>query len=713
MVRLKTGMILIVVLMGSLVSPAGGPLGGRSPEKSISEARRRNQQLPLTHGEAMVMAEIARSIGDSEAEKIFLERAVESPVYGEVARVELAEALVDSDAARAAGLVLPSLEQAGSVELREAAIRVARQSVLRGLPPELQSSVERVTRALPRSSRRAIDAVVVDPKEEAGRQVLRRLLERDQGDLAALDAARRLQVLGDLSSREQWLVARCLYRHALYEEAASAFGVLAGSVSKDFSASEVAFLRGRCAFRVDRWVEADTWYRRALAKAPSRTRKAEIQVHLARTRELAGDLEGASEMARRAVVTKTTDDRRLLLIRLRLLQGRRDLADLGLASVRSVSSRARGRVLIALNDLAMGRTEQALAMLQTVRARPWRGPAWVVAAGELAGAGQPEDALALLEKAAEDLDTFWGGRARIVMASLPPELIAGWRARQEAMVDAKGAGVGPALRRWAILEFDPDFLAGIRSRIVKARSIDRIADEPRIEGLAGALWAIGLSRPAVRWDPSGFSRKTPDEGLWTAHQFLAGGSPWLAIRTADAVWRNWGADVPVRAYPRALTEAYFPMPRLDQVVTAAEAATLDWAIIAGVAREESRWNPRVLARGGARGLMQLMPLTAVKVAAKIGKAAPTPEQLFQPEWSLELGAAELGRLSRRFEGFSAGAIAAYNAGEAQSSLWIEQCGPGCDEGRLVLTITFDATRRYTGDVLASAEVYRRLIERSE
>ena len=116
--------------------------------------------------------------------------------------------------------------------------------------------------------------------------------------------------------------------------------------------------------------------------------------------------------------------------------------------------------------------------------------------------------------------------------------------------------------------------------------------------------------------------------------------------------------------------------------------------------------------GGANELnstVRTFLTSAVTVAAKIGKASPTPEQLFQPEWSLELGAAELGRLSRSFEGFSAGAVAAYNAGEAQSSLWIEQCGPGCDEGRFVLTITFDATRRYTGDVLASAEVYRRLI----
>ena len=44
-------------------------------------------------------------------------------------------------------------------------------------------------------------------------------------------------------------------------------------------------------------------------------------------------------------------------------------------------------------------------------------------------------------------------------------------------------------------------------------------------------------------------------------------------------------------------------------------------------------------------------------------------------------------------------------GEAQSRLWLDQCGTGCDAARFVLTVTFDATRGYTADVLAAREVY--------
>ncbi len=707
---MRIGIILGTILVSfSAVAPGSERAALSASEQEVSKAHRRNQQLPLPHGEAMVLAGVARSIGALEAEMAFLERAVESPTYGEVARIELAEMLVDTDAQRAAELVLPSLKNAGSSQLREAAANVARKSVLAGLSPEHMRSIEQASRRLPRSSRRAIEAVTADLETEGGRQTLRALLERNRGDLPALDAARRLEALDDPTPREQWLVAGCLFRHALYEEAASALEIVAGLTSKDIPASEPAFLRGRCAFRLDRWTEAENWYQRALKTAPTVTRRAEIQVHLARTRELAGDLEGAVEMARQAVVTKTTDDRRLFLIRLRLRQGRRDLANLGLAGVRSTSARARGRVLMALNELGTGRTDEALAALQLVRIRPWRGPVRVVAASELARTDRPREAVAMLESAAKDLDAFWGGQARRVMASLPPEVVADWRGRQKAMVDAEGGIVGPALRRWAVLEFDFDVLAGIRKRLVTARSIHPVEAEPLVGGLAGDLRSIGLIRKAVRWDPGAFPVKPPEEGLWTVDQFLAGDSPWRAIRTANAVWRSWGTDVPVRAYPEALEAAYYPMPRLGEVMVAADNGGIDWAIVAGVAREESRWNPGVMSVVGARGLMQLMPLTAETVAARIGKESPAPDQLFESELSLELGAAELGRLNRSFEGFSAAAVAAYNAGEAQSRLWVEQCGADCDEARFLLTITFNVTRGYTEDVLASAETYRRLI----
>jgi soluble lytic murein transglycosylase len=134
-------------------------------------------------------------------------------------------------------------------------------------------------------------------------------------------------------------------------------------------------------------------------------------------------------------------------------------------------------------------------------------------------------------------------------------------------------------------------------------------------------------------------------------------------------------------------------------------SAVPWALLAGVAREESRWDPEVVSRVGARGLMQLMPATAAATGRRLGRAAPEMDDLFDPAVSLELGAAELSRLYGVYSGQLAPVVAAYNAGEAQAELWLDQCGTPCPAEWYAANITFRATSRYTRDVLAAAAVY--------
>jgi soluble lytic murein transglycosylase len=100
-----------------------------------------------------------------------------------------------------------------------------------------------------------------------------------------------------------------------------------------------------------------------------------------------------------------------------------------------------------------------------------------------------------------------------------------------------------------------------------------------------------------------------------------------------------------------------------------------------------------------------MPATAVSVAERIGAAPPTADDLFDPGTNLGLGAAELGRLLKLFGGRRAPAVAAYNAGEVQAGIWLDQCGTGCSDALYVANISFAATRAYTAAVLAAADGY--------
>ena len=75
---------------------------------------------------------------------------------------------------------------------------------------------------------------------------------------------------------------------------------------------------------------------------------------------------------------------------------------------------------------------------------------------------------------------------------------------------------------------------------------------------------------------------------------------------------------------------------------------------------------------------------------------------------LRLGATELGRLIETFGGRWAPAVAAYNAGEVQASLWLDQCGPDCTNALYLLNISFGSTRAYTAGVLSAAVSYGEL-----
>jgi soluble lytic murein transglycosylase len=141
---------------------------------------------------------------------------------------------------------------------------------------------------------------------------------------------------------------------------------------------------------------------------------------------------------------------------------------------------------------------------------------------------------------------------------------------------------------------------------------------------------------------------------------------------------------------------------------AAAKGGVHWSLLAAVAREESRWDPQALSAVGARGLVQLMPATAVAVASSSGLRPPSADDLFDPNLNLRLGAIELGRLIGIFDGRWAPAVAAYNAGEVQAKLWLDQCGPDCTSALYLLNISFGSTRSYTAEVLAAAASYEEL-----
>ena len=679
-------------------------------ERLLLVANRRAEQLPLQPEEALLAAAAARAVGDLPAELRHLRRAAEGGSLQDVARLELAEALVGSEPGPALDLALPFLGAAETRPMREAAVGVAADALAAGAGAAARPAVERALRGLPSELKRRLELALARTDASGGRARLVRLLHAGTGDLVALAAARALQALGDLAAEERWLVAKCLFQHALYREAEAIFDELDTQPHRAIPSWEVAFLAGRCAFREGRWDDAAERYRVALTRAREAERRAELDLHLARALELAGRLDDAVEPAARAVATRPSDDRRLFLARLRLRLDQPEAARAGIEKLRGRDARARGELLLAVDDLRHERWETARRRLEAIHGGPARGPAAVLAAGLAIDAGDAASALRLLDGVAGALDPFWAERARSQMARLDPAPLAEWRDRcATGLAAAEPASRRLLLARWAALELDREVLAGLQQEVGASAGLLDGGPTPIFpDGLAGRLWSSGLRRGAARWDPAGFPRRRAAEGLWTAEQLLEYGAPDRGLRAADAAWRMAGADLPARAYPERLQRALHPLPFPESTWRSAVAAEVPWTLVAGVAREESRWEAAAISEVGARGLMQLMPATASAVAALHGLPTPTLEGLFDPELSLELGSRELGRLHRTFESQPAPVAAAYNAGEAQARLWLAECGAPCPSERFVVSISFGVTSRYTRDVLAAAASYGEL-----
>jgi soluble lytic murein transglycosylase-like protein len=129
---------------------------------------------------------------------------------------------------------------------------------------------------------------------------------------------------------------------------------------------------------------------------------------------------------------------------------------------------------------------------------------------------------------------------------------------------------------------------------------------------------------------------------------------------------------------------------------------LDRAVIFAIMRQESAFQPKVISRANARGLMQLIPPTASLMAGD-SKLRAQLGRLFDPEFNMELGQRYLRHLLKNDAGSNvAFAAAAYNAGEGALAKWTLR-----DDALMFLaTIPYTETREYVERVLYNVSAYR-------
>lgn len=129
-----------------------------------------------------------------------------------------------------------------------------------------------------------------------------------------------------------------------------------------------------------------------------------------------------------------------------------------------------------------------------------------------------------------------------------------------------------------------------------------------------------------------------------------------------------------------------------------------------IARQESELNPAAISPVGARGLMQIMPATARRVAKQVGTEYSKARLTSDWRYNARLGIAYLSGLLEDYNGSIVLAAAAYNAGPSRVNGWIAEYGDPrrdtVDQVDWIENIPYRETRNYVQRVLESLHVYR-------
>lgn len=134
------------------------------------------------------------------------------------------------------------------------------------------------------------------------------------------------------------------------------------------------------------------------------------------------------------------------------------------------------------------------------------------------------------------------------------------------------------------------------------------------------------------------------------------------------------------------------------------------ALVYGIARQESTFDPRAMSPVGARGLMQLMVATARETAKRNDMGFDEDRLLDDPFYNVLIGTTHLGELLETWAGSYVLTIASYNAGSANVRKWVEAYGDPrtgeIDPVHFVERIPFSETRNYVQRVLENIQIYR-------
>ncbi len=152
---------------------------------------------------------------------------------------------------------------------------------------------------------------------------------------------------------------------------------------------------------------------------------------------------------------------------------------------------------------------------------------------------------------------------------------------------------------------------------------------------------------------------------------------------------------------------FYPLQHEEYVTKYSSEYKIDKYLVYAVIHTESKHDPHAVSGAGATGLMQLMEETAAWCNEEGEFGYNIPEDLTDPEANIRIGCYYLSYLLKMHNNNMETALAAYNAGEGNVKLWLEDEQYSAGDGNLKTT-PYQETNDYIEKVLKSYKLYKEI-----
>ena len=171
--------------------------------------------------------------------------------------------------------------------------------------------------------------------------------------------------------------------------------------------------------------------------------------------------------------------------------------------------------------------------------------------------------------------------------------------------------------------------------------------------------------------------------------------------------KNLPSGTTLFALSPEVQKTLFPMPYKEEIEQFSRERKLDPFLVVSIMKQESKFKRFARSQSFARGLMQIIPSTALKLAAAVGLQNFSVDHLYLPQVNINLGTRYLQDLMQEFGSEVEFLAAGYNGGEPNVRRWRDSSARE-DVLDFVSSIDFKETKNYVMIVKSNYEMYRQI-----